>query len=280
MQEISNAGSIHNLTELPEDLRRVFVVSHDIAPEWHIKMQAAFQKYTDNAVSKTANFPNTATTEQVREVYLAAHALKCKGVTVYRDGSRSGQVLNIGKKERSEEATPKDLEIADPNATTPKERATLPRPTLTFGQTRKVKTGCGNLYVTINENAEGQAFEIFSTMGKAGGCAASQSEAISRLISLGLRTGIDAHSILRQLKGISCHKHSWESGKRIASCADAVSFALDAYLKNKKNLEGETFQAETCDSLVDLRGACPDCGGILEHASGCVNCAACGYSEC
>jgi ribonucleoside-diphosphate reductase alpha chain len=255
-------------------------------------MQAAFQKYTDNAVSKTVNFPNDATIDQVREVYVTAHALKCKGVTVYRDGSRSGQVLNVGTAESSAPAREKQGKVISEK----KERACLPRPTLTFGQTRKVKTGCGNLYVTINENEDEKPFEIFSTMGKAGGCAASQSEAISRLISLSLRSGIDSNSILRQLKSISCHKHSWDQGKRIASCADAVSFALEIYLKDKKNKlkevvepgssRGDAQPVETIlssslpDSEADLRGACPDCGGMLEHGSGCVSCLSCGFSEC
>ncbi|MBU3958917.1 MAG: ribonucleoside reductase class II, partial [Candidatus Omnitrophica bacterium] len=191
MEKIAEAGSIQNIEGVPQDVRRIFVTSHDISPEWHVRMQAAFQKYVHNATSKTINFPHQATMEDVRKAYLLAYELGCKGITVYRDRSRQEQVLNIARKEQ-QKTEEKTLE--------PGKIAPRPRPEVIVGTTTKVATGCGNLYVTINSDEESKPFELFTQMGKAGGCAASQLEAIGRLVSLAFRSGIEVKSIIEQLR--------------------------------------------------------------------------------
>ncbi|MBM4128660.1 MAG: vitamin B12-dependent ribonucleotide reductase, partial [Nitrospira sp.] len=209
MERIAEKGSLNEFEEIPDDVKKLFVTAHDITPREHIMMQAAFQKYVDNAVSKTVNFPHSATPEDVKEVYLLAYKLGCKGVTVYRDGSREEQVLTKGTEQREgKEQTALSQKIV------PRKR-----PDVINGSTRLTKTGCGNLYVTINEDEEGHLFELFTSMGKAGGCAASQSEAIGRLVSLAFRSNIEPDEVIKQLKGISCHSHAWADGGKITSCS-------------------------------------------------------------
>ena len=227
LNKLADAGNAHNLTEVPEDIRKIFVTSHEISPEWHVKMQAAFQKYTDNAVSKTVNFENSATIEDVEKAYMLAYDLGCKGITIYRDGSRDNQVLNIGKVK--EEAS---VEVPVPVPAKPKER-----PAILIGKTTEITTGCGKMYVTINQDQEGNVFEVFTSIGKAGGCAQSQSEAIGRLISLNLRSGVEPEFIIKQLKGISCHMPYGFGSQRVLSCADAFGKALDEAFKNPINTQ-------------------------------------------
>ncbi len=191
MRKIAEQGGVSGIDAVPEEIRRIFVTAHDVTPEWHVRMQAAFQKYTDNAVSKTVNFPHDAEPADVEKVYRLAYELGCKGVTIYRDGSREAQVLNIGGVNRGEETF------------VPGQVKPRPRPEVTAGKTRKVVTGCGSLYVTINEDEYG-LFELFSSMARAGACRAAQSEAISRLVSLALRSGIDIGAILKSIKSIRC----------------------------------------------------------------------------
>ncbi len=281
MERIAEEGSIQHISGIPDWVKRVFVTSHDISPEWHIRMQAAFQKYTDNAVSKTVNFPKEATKKDIEEVYLLAYELGCKGVTVYRDGSRDDQVLSYGKDQGS--AQPSDSAgMALP--------APRPRPDMTQGMTIKMKTGCGNLYVTINEDDKGLC-EVFTQMGKAGGCAASQSESVSRMVSLALRSGIEVDAILRQLSGIRCPSPLWQNGEMILSCSDAIAKALRQYVDIKSEREDEPlkvveFPAGTRkgssidDPMTSMGKLCPDCSGSLEFAEGCATCHSCGYSKC
>lgn len=276
IKKIADGESIQKMDEIPQKVKEVFVTSHDITPEWHIKMQAAFQEYTDNAVSKTVNFPNSATRKDVAEVYKLAYHLGCKGVTVYRDGSRDAQVLSTGstyKAEGSKEAPLPDETSLKTGRITPR-----PRPELTFGTTRKIRTGCGNLYVTINTDEKGKPFELFSQMGKAGGCAASQSEAISRLISFALRSGSDLTPIIKQLKGICCHSPSWHNGMRVLSCADAIAIAVEKFMVGQKSDSLDKKELRKTNYI--MKGACPDCGSAIEHSDGCVVCRACGYTEC
>ena len=286
MRKIAVMGGINAMDSVPKDVKRIFVTAHDISPEWHIKMQAAFQKYTDNAVSKTVNFPHNAEPKDVEKVYMAAYKLGCKGVTIYRDGSREEQVLTTGKAKKTEAK-----EASAVNAPQPSAGAKVmprPRPAVIKGETRVMKTGCGSLYVTINEDTDGQPFELFSQMGKAGGCAASQSEAISRLVSLALRTNISAASIIKQLKGISCHSPAWEEGGKIFSCSDAIAKALERYFNKENAMEARSHKAETgghgtkgfIDAHLLIGGACPDCGSALEQESGCAVCRSCGFSKC
>ncbi len=291
--KIAEQGTCQGIREIPKDVQRLFVTSHDISPAYHVRMQAAFQKYTDNAVSKTVNLPENASRKSVAEVFKLSQRLGCKGITVYRDKSRDKQVLNLIKSKESEKAD----EVALPSVPIgPRDRGDV-----TSGITRRIRTGCGKLYITINMDDDGPV-ELFSQMGKAGGCAASQSEAISRLISLALRSGIRPEAIVKELKGISCHRIVWQGGSRILSCADAVGQTIEWYIDEKLNpltmknsgiiqsiepvLDEEDAGLNIIDSndeevVENLAGACPTCGGPLKYESGCVACALnCGYSEC
>jgi ribonucleoside-diphosphate reductase alpha chain len=283
MREIGQHKSLADVADVPEDVRRLFVTAYDISPDWHIRMQAEFQGHTDNAVSKTVNFRNEATTDDIRRVYMLAYEVGCKGVTVYRDGSRESQVLTVGSKvpakaEQAQAAVAKAVSISPRR-----------RPTVTTGTTEKIKTGCGNIYITVNEDEEGLC-EVFTTIGKSGGCTASQSEATARMISLVLRSGVDPRSIVAELKGIRCPMPSWDRGSVTLSCADAVGKAIERYLANGHD-DGNgksataTAVAEKALSASDIASVgfnpeCPDCGSILELSEGCVVCRSCGYSRC
>jgi ribonucleoside-diphosphate reductase alpha chain len=262
MERIADRGSIQEFDEVPADVKSVFVTAHDISPLEHITMQAAFQKFVDNAVSKTVNFPHKATPKDVEDVYRLAYKLGCKGVTVYRDGSRDHQVLTRGKADEKKA-------IESWQKIVPRKR-----PDLIRGSTRLTKTGCGNLYVTINEDGEGHLFELFTSMGKAGGCAASQSEAIGRLVSLAFRSNIEPSEVINQLKGISCHSPIWHDGGRILSCSDAIARALEKYNTKGKKGNGDSHKAEM------IMGACPECGGAVEQEGGCAVCHNCGFTRC
>ena len=286
MEKISQSASIKEIKEIPEDVRKIFVTSHDIAPEWHVRMQAAFQKYVHNATSKTINFPHEATIEEVRKSYVLAFDSDCKGITIYRDRSREEQVLNVGK--------PKEKQEAKGMYEMKKEIAPRPRPEVIIGTTTKVSTGCGNLYVTINIDEDGKPFELFTQMGKAGGCAASQLEATGRLVSLAFRANIEVKSIIEQLRNIRCPSPSWEKGQRIFSRADAIARVVERRLINTqpalamaesvtipmKHSHDDQLQSADLDEQVNIVGMCPDCGGALRHEEGCVKCHGCGYSKC
>ncbi len=283
MKRIAKEGTIAHMEELPEDLRRVFVSAHDISPEYHIRMQAAFQKGTDNAVSKTVNFSNSATREEVAEVYSLAFHLGCKGVTIYRDGSRSEQVLNIGRVKKDGEPEPAEKERIVPR----------PRPDTVVGVTERVKIGCGNLYITVNYDENGIC-EVFTNTGKAGGCP-SQSEATARLASIALRSGIDVKSIIDQLKGIRCPSTIRQPGMKCTSCPDAIAKAIERVYKQQVELGkwptlAEPPAARVCacaqppkdaeEATAGKQHFCPECGAKLEHEGGCVMCRQCGYSKC
>ena len=281
MKKIAKQGSLEGIEEIPEEIRRVFVSAHEVSPEFHIRMQAAFQRHTDNAVSKTVNFCNSATREEVAEVYKLAFRLGCKGVTIYRDGSRSEQVLNIGKvKKDGQQESP-----AEGGQAVIKPR---PRPDMTTGITERVKIGCGNLYITVNYDDKGIC-EIFTNTGKAGGCP-SQSEATARLASIALRSGIDVRSIIDQLKGIRCPSTIRQSGMKCTSCPDAIAKAIERVYQQQVRLghwaEPELSAAEgpaasQAETVVPGRMRfCPECGAKLEHEGGCVICRNCGYSKC
>jgi ribonucleoside-diphosphate reductase alpha chain len=261
LRSIASHGTVRDNPDVPEDVRRLFATAHDISPEVHIRMQAAFQRHTDNAVSKTVNFPNGATLEDVRKVYRLAYELGCKGVTIYRDGSRDRQVLSTGGPGEETEGPP------------PRHPSKRERPRTLTGSTYQMHTGCGALYVTINEDEAG-LFELFTTMGKAGGCAASQCEAIGRMVSLSWRSGVPAGAVVKQLVGISCHL-PWGFGEsKVLSCADAVAKAIEEHMRRRGIAD------EPAERKPVPRGACPECGGTVEHEGGCWVCRACGFSEC
>ncbi|NPD87851.1 MAG: vitamin B12-dependent ribonucleotide reductase [Asgard group archaeon] len=259
IETISATNSIQEIDELPMEIRDVFVTSHDIEPEWHIEMQAAFQKYIDNATSKTINFPSTASKEDISKTYLLAYKKGCKGVTVYRDGSRKYQVLTTKKTEKVAE---QDIKVVITDKVVPR-----PRPEVTIGRTHKIRAGCGNLYVTINRDETGVC-EVFVQVGKSGGCIASQSEAVGRLISLALRSGVRLESITDHLAGIRCPSPNFYQGKTVLSCADGIAHVLESYIDGAQ--------------IIRPNGtvACPECGGMLEFAEGCYTCRSCGYSKC
>ena len=284
MHRIAEEGTLAHIHEIPDEIRRVFVCAHDISPEWHIRIQAAFQKYTDNAVSKTINFPNSATREEVKEAYLLAYKLGCKGTTVYRDGSRDSQVLTTGT---AKEEKPAEIPAPLFGSIMPR-----PRPSMTWGATEKVKIGCGSLFITVNRDENGIC-EVFTSTGKGGGCP-SQSEATARLVSIALRSGISQQEILTQLKGIRCPSTVRQPGMKCTSCPDAIARTIE---KMSKMLNAETIgmkadfaeeekpqqkSAEKGNKPVlgaDDKLHCPECGKVLRHEGGCTVCD-CGFSHC
>jgi len=294
MRRIANKGTVHGFPEIPKWVQNVFVTSHDISPQWHVRMQAAFQKYTDNAVSKTVNLRNEATKEDVAEVFMQAYKTYCKGVTIYRDGSRDLQVLNIGKVKGKEQHS----DDGQTGKMPVKSIAPRPRPEIATGFTEKVKIGCGNLYITVNYDENGIC-EVFTNTGRAGGCP-SQSEATARLVSIALRSGIDHKYLVEQLKGIRCPSTIRQKGLKVMSCPDAIGRLIEkvAKIQDGKNFvaeelsisEEQKFQVPTAkvcrhseeDERMDMesQSICPECGKSVEHEGGCVVCRNCGYSKC
>lgn len=339
MQRIAEAGHI-NFDEVPATWQHVFVTANHIRPEWHIRMQAAFQEYNDSAISKTCNFANDASEEYVEEIYRLAYSLGCKGVTVYRDGSRDMQVLSTGSTARKvhDQATSTGkaearADLAADQAATREAEADLrgelaeagveidrlrrivheleaenlnrrqkrSRPEMLRGTTRRVETPLGTLYVTITEDEKGQPFEVFMSLGKAGGALMADVEAVGRLISLALRSGIPMREIHRQLRGISSDRVIGLGPNKVLSVPDAVGIAIERWMHEKQGVQQELLPGpvSTTPALPEpimvtreaeqmsiggmqhtLSGACPDCGSQLEYAEGCVKCHVCGFSEC
>jgi len=325
MERIATEGHIH-FDEVPQEVQRVFVTAHDITPEWHVRMQAAFQEHTDAAISKTTNFPREATEEDVREIYELAFRLGCKGVTVYRDGSRPEQVLSTGKTgkgEESEEARAQRValeqeladarerlhslhgelehlrgELEDRDLQAAAARQKRQRPAMLKGRTLKMNSPLGDIYVTINEDSAGRPFEVFCTLGKAGGAAFADAEAIGRLMSLALRSGVPITAIRDQLRGISSDRAVGVGPHKVLSAPDAIGQAIERYLEEKDGVQEELpihapaplssqgSQAEgtpapSTQPPEHFMGACPECGsGQLAYEEGCVKCHICGYSEC
>lgn len=258
MERIAERNSIADFKEIPDDVKKVFVTSHDVSPEWHVRMQAAFQKKTDNAVSKTINLPNSATVEDVEKAYMLAFELDCKGITVYRDGSRTDQVLSTKQTE------------AGAKTTLGGTRRVKDRPENLTGFTQKIKTGYGNLYVTVNM-MDGQPFEVFAQIGKSGYSTMADTEAICRLISLALRSGVPVKKVIKQIKGIGGSSPVFGNGGLISSIPDAIAHVLHDHFGN----------GEQVHQSLDLNQEfCPDCGQAIEHDSGCIVCRHCGFSKC
>ena len=333
IRRIAEAGHIH-FPEVPEKWQRVFVTAHDITPEWHIRMQAAFQEFTDSAISKTCNFPREATEEDVEQIYRFAYEQGCKGVTVYRDASRENQVLSTGAtaKKVQDQAGGGALapagdqalrELADAlgrvaeleaelgrtraklhevEAENLQRRAKRSRPDLLGGTTRRIETPLGTMYVTMTEDDRGQPFEMFISLGKAGGALMADVEAIGRLISLALRSGIPIAEIYRQLRGISSDRTIGLGPQKVSSVPDAIGITIERWMQEKQGIQQELLgtpaaptphprevvTSATSGVLVarvggreeEFLGACPDCGSQLAFAEGCAKCHVCGYSEC
>mgnify|MGYP001000895345 CR=1 FL=1 len=295
MRAIAKKGSLSDIEGVPQYIKDIFVTSHDITPEWHVKMQAAFQNHTDNAVSKTVNLRHEATIEDVAEVFWLAYRTGCKGVTIYRDGSRDMQVLNIGsvkgKDSKKEEPAVSCEECSVANKTIYKNIKPRPRPEVTTGFTEKFKIGCGNLYVTVNYDENGIC-EVFTNTGRAGGCP-SQSEATSRLVSIALRAGVDEAAIVEQLKGIRCPSTIRQKGLKVLSCPDAIGRLIQKVMNHRNGHDEKNVEianeisnystprptAKTFVQGFDYK-TCPECGNEVEHEGGCVVCRNCGYSKC
>jgi ribonucleoside-diphosphate reductase alpha chain len=299
MEKIAHHGSLGGLDGVPEEVRRVFVTAHDITPEWHIRMQAAFQKYTHNAVSKTVNFPNEATRDEVKEVFILANKLGCKGVTVYRDGSRSEQVLTVGADKQAQGdgtgAQPQTTGqlFPDPHETHGKAKINgvwghikpIERPIRLDGFTAAKETPVGKLFLTLNA-LNGHPVELFAQIGKAGSDISAFTEAIARLISTALRSGVDPQEIADQLLGIGGSRAIGFGPNRVRSVPDAIGQFLDEYLRGSADQEEDEEDAGPIQDSLPLApgkkfGLCPQCGTWnLIHVEGCAKCLACGHSEC
>ena len=261
MEEIAEKGTVKGNVNVPSDLQRVFVTAHDIKPEYHIKMQAAFQMYTDNAVSKTVNLPHEATEADVNFIYDQAFTLKCKGVTIYRDGSKDNQVLSVSKNNKIVEED--DFLLAGRE-----------RPQTLEGFTQRIKTGMGSLYITVSEY-KGRPFELFATVGKSGKSTQAKTEAIGRLISLALRSGIEVNEIIEQIGGIRGEHAVFQDGGLVYSIPDAIAKVLEKRYLPSGNGTGKKQYKNSLKS--DL---CPECGQAITFEEGCKTCHSCGYTKC
>lgn len=265
-------GTIED-TNLPEELKALFQTAHEIPPEWHVKMQAAFQKYTDNAVSKTINMPNEAGPEDIQKAYLQAYKLGCLGITVYRDGCKPMQVLTHGAKEKPAEVR---QELQNMKG----------RPDVLLGRTIKIESPHGTVYTTVNENGHGEAFEIFVNVGKAGSDIAADAEALGRSLSLMLRmpSPLNAEQrvdlIVRHLQGIGGSRDVGFGQKRVRSVPDAIARALRLYLESKKDMPKNEAESPAMTEGAATGNLCIECGTPTVKQEGCEKCHACGWSNC
>jgi len=295
MEKIAGTGHLQDLDEIPDSCKRIFKTAHEVSPKWHVRSQAAFQKFVDNAVSKTVNFSNSATVQDVEDVYMLSYRLGCKGITIFRDGSRGAQVLEVSGERKDDKVS--DIKIE----TTPDEKSDTagiskkikenkiaeaantdkmptikprPRPDITRGMTKKYNIGtCGKLYVTVNSDERGIC-EIFTNTGEEG-CAAL-TETVGRLISIAIRSGIDLNEIKNQIKGIRCITCIADPGTNVLSCPDAMGKAIEFVLKGSNKFDLDITSGPRSIMI------CPEdgCGGIMEPEGGCYVCRNCGYSKC
>ena len=258
-----------------ENLPEYVVTAHNVDPYFRVKMQGEVQKYIDSSISSTVNLAEETTVDTVADIYMTAYKADLKGITVYREGSREGILITNEKSSENE-----------PQTEAQEKKSARMRPTTTSGQTRRMRTGDGTLYITVNEDENGLC-EVFTTIGKAGGTVAAQTEAISRLISLSLRSGVDPNSIISQLKGISGPNPTWEDGQLILSTPDAIGRALESFVdgeavpeSGKKKAQFEI--AEDTSTLPNTQGMyCKECDGHgIVDEGGCLICKDCGWSKC
>ena len=262
---LKETGRIASSVPVPDLVRKVFRTSHDIDPIWHVRMQAAFQVHTENAVSKTINLPHDATAEDIKEAYLAAWDNGCKGITVYRDGSKATQVLATGS-------------TSSPTAVTPTPRA---RPSVLPGDTYRMHTGHGNAYITINRSEDDEPLEVFALIGKAGSCDSVTMHALTRLISVALRSGVDPKEIISQLRGNTCCP-VWDNGVLVQSSADAIAIAMERALGLERHpVTGTAAELQiTVPGMPAGRQRCPECNAVVIVQSNCPQCPNCGWSKC
>jgi len=286
--KVAETGSVHGIEGVPQKWQKVLVTAHEILPEWHVKMQAAWQKNLDNAVSKTINLPNDAVVSDVAKAYLSAYKLGCMGITIYRDGCKEWQVLNVGtsKDEKKEEVKEeKEAEVVDLRS----------RPNKLQGDTYKVQTPVGNAFVAINADENGNPFEVFINVGKAGTHVMADAEAIGRLISLSLRVPSAyppkavAEAVAEQLSGIGGAESVGFGNNKVRSLADGVAKVIREYIKtdgkahDSKSEEKPVLLATQQElPLPEKKGdLCPECGqASLVLEEGCQKCYSCGASKC
>jgi len=311
MRKVIEHGTVRDIQEIPEDVRRIFGTAHEIHPDWHVKMQAAFQKYTDNAVSKTINLPNNASIEDIKRAYMLSWETGCRGITVFRDGCKGDQVLNLGVKDSK-----KDVVKLNGNGVI--ELPTIkPRPLKVEGATYKIATPLGNAFITVNHDSDGNPFEVFIAIGKAGSEVAAMADALARVISTTLRFGNHlpaierAQELVDQLRGIGGSGSVGFGHERVRSLPDAVAKAMGMHfgLAGYQRQKDVTSVTETPEALTQLtlgngngnaqngqmkevfidnqnnlfkhRDFCPSCGeASLVFEEGCRKCYGCGYAEC
>lgn len=270
MDSVVAKGSIQDMDFLPAKLRKVFVTAMDIEPVWHLRMQAAFQRHTDNAVSKTVNLSNTATEQDIFDIYWLAYKEGCKGVTVYRDGCKSIQVLATGEGQKKMDGEPAAPSGQVAVQTGRAQAAVRKRPDIVQGFTQKVQTGLGAMYLTVNE-VGGEPFEVFATIGKSGRSITAKAEAIGRLVSLALRSGVHVRDVVAQIKGIGGEHPVFRGKGLLLSIPDAIAWVLEKrYLKDEHIGEVNDLEAQRC----------PECNEPLVFQEGCLICPACGFSRC
>lgn len=266
-----------------EDLPDYVVTAHDIDPYFRVRMQGVIQHYTDSSISSTINLAEGTPVETVADIYITAYKEGLKGVTVYREGSRQG-ILQTDREVKAAEKAQAEAEAAAQAPAAHAGHRPRRRPSVTYGMTERIRTGEGNIYVTINEDEEGLC-EVFSQIGKAGGNAAAQSEAISRLISLALRSEIDPQEVINELKGISGPNPVWEDGELILSTPDAIGRAMERYVQRRGPASASPQAPQGAPPAAATGGAktvvtCPECGSTVLHESGCLSCKHCGWSKC
>ena len=259
-----------------ENLPEYVVTAHNVDPYFRVKMQGVVQKYIDSSISSTVNLAEETTVDTVADIYMTAYKADLKGITVYREGSREGILITDDKSSENEEQNSENAEM----------KTARNRPSITEGKTRRMRTGDGTLYVTVNEDENGLC-EVFTAIGKAGGTVAAQTEAISRLISLALRSGIDPNSIINQLKGISGPNPTWEDGQLILSTPDAIGRALETFVNGDSPSQEKKSQFEIAEQNPPQAQAreygqhCSECDGSgIVNEGGCLVCKDCGWSKC
>ena len=290
MDEVAKTGSCQNIDAVPDDVKALFKVANEIKVDAHVNMQAVFQAHTDLAVSKTINMANSATADDVESAYWLAYNNHCKGITIYRDGSKSMQVLEVQRDKPESEA------VAQAEATVA--RVKRERPLQMHGITERMRTGHGNTFVTINLDQDGQPFEVFTTLGKAGSCDSAHLEAIARLVSLALRSGVPAEEIVDQLQAITCHP-VWDQGVMVRSVPDALAQVLRKHATPGAQETEESYGAQLGFPVNNGNGhanghgkvevyqpvsavgfSCPECGGPVAFQEGCVICQVCAWNQC